>query len=68
MLNSSAGNGSITMEKQIEKYFRSYFELSKDDEVIIKPTPEGYDVSIIYAEPMEYTEVTFSYETEDYEK
>lgn len=56
------------MEKQIEKYFRSYLELNEDDEVITKPTPGGYDVSIIYAEPMEYLKVTFSDKTEDYEK
>lgn len=56
------------MEKQIEKYFRSYLELSEDDEVIIKPTPQGYNVSIIYAEPMEYMKLTFRDQTEDYEK
>lgn len=56
------------MEKQIEKYFRSYLELNEDDEVIIKPTPGGYDVSIIYAEPMEYLKLTFSDKTEEYEK
>lgn len=56
------------MEKQIEKYFRSYLELNEDDEVIIKPTPGGYNVSIIYAEPMEYLKLTFGDKTEDYEK
>lgn len=57
------------MNNQIEKYFRLFFKLNTDDEITTRQTPEGYDVSIRYAEPTEYYFYTLTVhdKTEDLE-